>query len=317
MTDLLDRRLVIVAGKGGTGRTTVSMIVGHTAARRGRDTLVCLAGAPLRYTGLLGGVFLGPEPRRVGPRLRVANLEPRAAREEYAMQVLRNQALHRLLLGGRAVRSFLDAVPGLAEWAVFGKASYHALREIDGRPEYDMVVFDSPATGHGLELLALPRAILAGVPGGRMREDAMKRVALMDDPARFEVLPVCLPEELVVNETIELVEALGRMGFPPRRLVVNGVVADDPADDMEAMIEEAGGDADWLLPGRDLAARRETQRRGLERLRQATGLPLLALPRLGGGDLDEASWLSLARLFDELVAGPDPARPAAGLPSGI
>jgi anion-transporting ArsA/GET3 family ATPase len=306
MADLFDRRLLVVAGKGGVGRTTVSMIVGRSAARRGRNTLVCLANAPLRYAGLLGGVALGPEPRRIGPRFAVANLEPRAAREEYALQVLPSPALHRLLLGGPMVRAFLDAVPGLAEWAVFGKASFHALREIDGRPEYDLVVFDSPATGHGLEVLALPRAIVAGVPSGRMREEAARRIELMADPARFEVLPVTIPEELAVNETIELIGALSRMGFPARRVVVNGVTVGDEPANLAALLAAAGDGGDWLLPGRVLLGRREAERRNLDRLREATGLPLLKLPQLGSNGLDEASWLSLARLFHKMAAGPDP-----------
>jgi anion-transporting ArsA/GET3 family ATPase len=306
MPDLFDRRLVVVAGKGGVGRTTVSMIVGRSAARRGRSTLVCLANAPLRYADLLGGVALGSEPRRVGDRLHVVNLEPRAAREEYGLQVLPSPTLHRLVFGGRTVQAFLDAVPGLAEWAVFGKASYHALREIDGRPEYDLVVFDSPATGHGLEVLALPRAILAGVPGGRMREEAARRVELMADPARFEILPVTIPEEIAVNEAIELVEASSRMGFPARRIVVNGVAVDDTLDGVATLLEGAGRDADWLRPGVMLLERRAAQRRSLARLREATGLPLLLLPQLGSNGLDEASWLSLARLFHKMLAGPNP-----------
>jgi anion-transporting ArsA/GET3 family ATPase len=305
MPDLFDRRLLVVAGKGGVGRTTVSMIAGRSAAHRGRRSLVCLVNAPLRYADLLGGVALGPEPRRVGERLHVANLEPRAAREEYGLQVLPSPTLHRLVFGGRTVQAFLDAIPGLAEWAVFGKASFHALREVDGRPEYDMVVFDSPATGHGLEVLALPRAILAGVPSGRMREEAARRVELMADPERFEVLPVTIPEELAVNEVIELVEALSRMGFPARRIVVNGVEVDDTLDELAALLEDPARRADWLLPARALLERREAQRRNMERLREATGLPLLLLPQLGTSGLDEASWLSLARLFQKMVAGPD------------
>jgi anion-transporting ArsA/GET3 family ATPase len=308
MPDLFDRRLLVVAGKGGVGRTTVSMIVGRSAARRGRETLVCLVNAPLRYADLLGGVALGPEPRPVGERLRVANLDPRTAREEYGLQVLSSPTLHRLVFGGRAVQAFLDAVPGLAEWAVFGKASYHALREVEGRPEHDLVVFDSPATGHGLEILALPRAILAGIPAGRMREEAARRVELMADPARFEVLPVTIPEELAVNEAIELVEALSRMGFPARRIVVNGVEVDDSLDGFAEALAGPDGRADWLRPGVALLERRAAQRRSLERLREATGLPLLLLPQLGTSGLDEASWLSLARLFHKMCAGPVPIR---------
>ena len=296
------------------------MILGRAAARRGRRTLVCLANAPLRYADLLGGVALGPEPRRVGERFFVLNIDPRASREEYALGVLGSRTLHRLVFGSPAVRAFLDAVPGLAEWAVLGKASYHALAEVDGRPEYDLVVFDSPATGHGLEVLALPRAILSAVPAGRMREDAAARVRLMADPERFEVLPVLLPEEMVVNETIELLDGLAALELPVRRLVVNMVAAGRDDGEIAAAVDARGGAArvpDWLLAGASAVERRRAERRAIERLAERVDLPRVELPRIPGGSLDEASWLALARLFYKAVTGPVPLeRPARREVSG-
>ncbi len=311
MSDLFDKRMIVVAGKGGVGRTTVSMIVGRCAARRGKRTLVCLANAPLRYADLLGGVSLDGEIRRISERLFAVNLDPVAAREEYGLQVLRSRVLHRLVFGSPLVRSFLDAVPGLAEWAMLGKATYHALREVDGEPEFDLVVFDSPATGHGLEVLSLPRSIAGSIPAGRMREEAERRVRLISDPERFEVLPVAIPTEMAVNETVELVEALDEMGLAVRRAVVNMVTPFEPPPELVRAVERArraGEIPAWLSAGAAAVARREAERRSLERIESLASEPAILLPRLPEGSLDEKLWLSLARLFYESITGPVPLR---------
>jgi anion-transporting ArsA/GET3 family ATPase len=302
MAHLLDKRFVVVAGKGGVGRTTVALILGRCAERRGRRTLVCLTNAPLRYADLLGGVTLGPEPLPVSDLLHVINLEPRAAREEYGLMVLKNRTLHRLVFGSRVVQAFLDAVPGLAEWAMLGKATFHAMAEVDGRPQYDLVVFDSPATGHGLNVLALPRAIVTAIPAGRMREEAAERVTLMSDPDCSEILPVTIPEELPVNETAELVRGLERLGLPVARLVVNMVEASGLPAELERLVEREGGGEDapsWLLPVAAAVGRRRFQEHALGRLDEDVPLAQLRLPLIAGEGLDERSVLELSRRFEQ------------------
>lgn len=305
MAGLFDKRFIVVAGKGGTGRTTVALILGRCAERRGRRTLVCLANAPLRYADLLGGVTLGLAPLPVSDKLAVINLEPRAAREEYGLMVLRSRTLHRLVFGSRVVQAFLDAVPGLAEWAMLGKATYHALNGLPDDPEYDTVIFDSPATGHGLNVLALPRAIVSAIPAGRMREEAAARVELMADAERCEILPVTLPEELPVNETGELVAGLGRLGLPVRRLVVNMLAPAGVSEGLADVVSrEAAGAAlpDWLLPAAAAAGRARSQEHALRRLAGDVGLPQVRLPLYPGDGLDEASLLALSRQFDAELA---------------
>jgi anion-transporting ArsA/GET3 family ATPase len=300
MSDLFEKRFVVVAGKGGVGRTTVSLLVGRCAAARGKRTLVCLVGAPPRYQEILGGLAVGVEPRAIAANLRVVNLDPVSAREEYGLMVLKSPALHRLVFGSRIVRAFLDAVPGLAEWAMLGKATYHALNGVDGRPEYDLVVFDSPATGHGLDVLSLPAAIVSAVPAGRIRDEAKERVRLMGDPRLCEVVPVTLPEEMPVSEALELIRGLERHGLPMRRIVVNMVDAEGPPDGLAQLVEASGGGGrpePWLKPAAVAVARHRGQEESLARLATASGLALVLLPAIRGRGLDEAG---VARLAGEL-----------------
>jgi anion-transporting ArsA/GET3 family ATPase len=309
MSELYSKRFVVVAGKGGVGRTTLAMALGRCAAGQGRRTLVCLCNAPLRYSRLLGGVALGSEIRQVADRLDAINLEPRAAREEYGLMVLKNRTLHRLVFGSRMVQAFLDAVPGLAEWAMLGKATYHALREIDGLPQYDLVVLDSPATGHGLDVLSLPRAIMSAVPSGRMREEAQRRVSLMEDRERCEVLPVTIPEEMAVNEAIELVVGLRALDLSVERLVVNQVQTAEHGAVVAERVDAAVADGElpeWLMPAAAAVSAQRAQQASIERLTSAVSAEMIQLPALAPGGLDEASLLEIARVLHTELTGTAP-----------
>ncbi|MDD5306037.1 MAG: ArsA-related P-loop ATPase [Deltaproteobacteria bacterium] len=302
MDDLLGKRFVVVAGKGGVGRTTVSLVIGKLAALRGKRVLVCLANAPPRYSDLLEETVLDAKIQEAVGGLHVVNLDPKVCEEEYGLMILHNRILHRLVFGSRIVRTFLDAVPGLAEWAMLGKATYHALKTSDGGPEYDMVVFDSPATGHGLDVLALPRAIVSAVPGGRMREEAELRVALMGDASQCEVVPVTIPEEIPVNETIELVAALGRLGLAVRRMVVNMMSSRADADELlghiAGLAEEGVTRPSWLVPAAAAVRARQMEKDSLARLAKTVCVPQIELPALPGGWLHEGSILTLVRAFE-------------------
>jgi len=306
MSGLFDKRFIIVAGKGGVGRTTLAMVIGRLASLRGKRTLVCLCNAPLRYLSLIGGVALGSEIREVADGLHVVNLIPRTAREEYGLMVLKNRTLHRLVFGSRIVGAFLDAVPGLAEWAMLGKATYHALREVDGRPQYDLVVLDSPATGHGLEVLSLPRAIVSAVPSGRMREEAARRVELMNDPERCEVVPVAVPEDMVVNEALELVDGLRGLELQVRRLVINMVQSGLVGESVGELVDDAavrGDPPSWLLPSAAEVGVQRMQQASIERLEREVDAEIIKLPLVPGGSVDEASLMDLARAFRAELEG--------------
>ena len=302
MPRLFDKRFVIVAGKGGVGRTTVSLVIGRIAASLGKRALVCLSNAPPRYFDLIGDVALGSTIRKVSKTLDVVNLEPRACQEEYGLRILRSRTLHMLIFGSRLVRGFLDAVPGLAEWAIFGKATFHALRTVDGKPEYDIVVFDSPATGHGLDVLSLPSAIVSAVPAGRMREEALARCELMEDPDRCEVVPVTVPEEMPVNETAEFVAGLHRLGLPVERIVINMVTQSKVSPVLESMVKTATDKNDipsWLLPAAAVLGRCGAQEESISRLGSILPIGQIKLPLIPGGSLDEASLLALTAAWNQ------------------
>lgn len=222
---LFDKRLLFVAGKGGVGRTTVAAAMALAARRAGLRVLVAMCHSKERLSSLLGTDAIGSEVVTLEPGLDAVDMEPGAALEEYAMMVLHSRTLYRAIFENPLVASFLRGTPGLPAWAMMGKAVFHADQdEVDGAPRYDVVIVDGPATGHALDMLRMPRVILDASAPGLLRRGAEHAWGLLTDPTRFGVVLVTLPEEMPVNEAIELHQALDSLGLPVARLVVNGVL---------------------------------------------------------------------------------------------
>src|SRR6185436_18472985 len=123
-------------------------------------------------------------------------------------------------------RSFLPAVPGLAEWAMLGKAWFHTTeRDERGRNRFDVVLLDAPATGHGLDMLRVPKVIVEVVPPGVLRRDAESAWRMFTNPEQTAVVVVTLPEEMPVTETLELVKAIRHeLDLPLGALAINAVL---------------------------------------------------------------------------------------------
>src|SRR3954463_11551008 len=161
MPSLLDRRLVVVTGKGGTGKSTISAALALAAAKRGKRVLVCEVVAKERVADFFGRPPSGTKLRELAPNLYSVHVRPREAMREYALMTLKSETLYRLAFENAAARYFLAAAPSLAEIVMLGKVWWHAAHDMDrGRPRWDLVVLDAPATGHGLTFLAVPETFL-------------------------------------------------------------------------------------------------------------------------------------------------------------
>jgi anion-transporting ArsA/GET3 family ATPase len=223
MPSLLDRRLVVVTGKGGTGKSTVSAAIALSAARRGKRVLVCEVVAKERVADFFGRPPSGTKIRELLPNLYSVHVRPREAMREYALMILKYETLYRLAFENAAARYFLAAAPSLAEIVMLGKVWWHATQETErGRPRWDLVVLDAPATGHGLTFLAVPETFLKLVVEGPLARDMRSMQALLADPERCSICVVTLPEEMPANEAIELDRALRQRQLPAGPLILNG-----------------------------------------------------------------------------------------------
>jgi anion-transporting ArsA/GET3 family ATPase len=203
------------------------------------------------------------------------------------------------------VQGFFAGAPGLKEWALLGKAWYHSIEKLDGAPRFDVVLFDAPATGHGLDMLRVPKVIVELSPPGLLRADAERAWRMFQDPAESGVVVVTLPEELPVNETEELVGSLrNELALPIAALVVNGVRPDRfdsrARGELAALAprlplpQEAGNAA--VEAGVRRAVREGIQAESRARLK-SLALPELELPALIGGASQRAAIEVLAERF--------------------
>jgi anion-transporting ArsA/GET3 family ATPase len=134
--------------------------------------------------------------------------------------VVRSERVSAAVFDNRVVRRLLQAIPGLDDFAVFGKAWHEAARG----GSYDTVVFDGPATGHLLYTLGVPQAILRAIPAGPLTREAELIVGTLRDPERTEAVLVGLPEQWPLTELGELGASLRQQrGIAIETMVINGM----------------------------------------------------------------------------------------------
>ena len=323
------RRLVIVTGKGGTGKTAVSAALALGAAARGKRVLVAAVDPDARLAALLGPrpAPLTYQPALARPNVWVCHIEPFEALGEYLGLQLGMRRLVDPILRQRGFRQLLLAAPGWRELITLGKVWHleqmeegasraqraEGERRPEGRPRFDLIVVDAPATGHSLTFLDVPRVVVSAVRAGPLRHHTERVEALIEDHERTLLLPVAIAEELPARETVELVDRARRsLGVAIERIVVNAVheppYPDDLAD-LDRRLAALPGDAPLgaLPPPRALAAcgsalraRAELNRHHARAIAQETGLPTVTLPYLRDGlrGPDDAG-----RLADSLYAG--------------
>lgn len=224
-THLFDRRLLIVAGKGGVGKTTIAAALGLVSARLGRRTLITEVDGAGRAAALLG---VEPAPfgtaRRVRDRLSVMSLEGSAALAEYLGLIMPVKRVLQAVLSSRIYQYFVAAAPGLKELMTIGKIWHEAERvdETTGERAWDVVVLDAPATGHSMQYLGMPHAAHEVFRSGLVGRESRRLVDLLSDPERTAVNLVTTAEEMPVNETVEMYERLrNELGLPLGCLFVN------------------------------------------------------------------------------------------------
>lgn len=296
---VIDRRFVIVAGKGGVGRTTVACALALLAARRGKRVLLCQMRAKGRLARLLGQP-VDEQVRLAGPNLWAVSMEPHAALHEYGMIVLRFPAVVRAVFDSRPLRAFFRGVPGLHEFALLGKACYHA----GEHDRFDTVILDGPATGHLLQMLRLPAAVAKVTRSGPLAREARAMDELLRDGRRAVAHIVTLAEEMPVSESLDLHRSLCDLGLPLGRLVINALVPDRwaaaaPILDRLGDAEPPSGIREVLNTARAARDRYVLQQRYVQRLEEELPLPRILLPMRFVSALGHEDVVALSRSMED------------------
>lgn len=305
MNDVLAKRVALITGKGGVGRSTVTAALALVAKRAGKRVLVAEIGDGGEDYSALAQLFsLKQLPRvasEIAPGIHGAQLLPELGVALFLTSVLRSSFLSRTALGFEPLRRLFLATPSFREMAVFFHLlSYLRAEQKDGTPLHELILIDMPATGHTLALTALPEVILRLVPRGPVADAMREGQSYLNNPARAGAYVVTLPETLPVSEALELLEGLAKTAVPQGGIFVNRMPADNFSDEERVELERFI--ATQPVFGADGFARIIEARRVVERLEKATTLPCRHLP-----DIEQIGSVLIEKLADALT-GPTEAR---------
>ncbi len=288
MSQLLDKRLVVVTGKGGVGKSTVALALALAAAREGKRTILCEVASQEHLSHVFHRAQVGFHEVEMADNLWAISIDPDEAMREYVLLQLKVKAMRDLLFRSRVFTYLAAATPGLKELVTIGKIWELALddRKVKQGRKYDLVILDAPATGHGVGFLQTPRTFANVARVGMIRQQADALDGFLRDPRRTGVAIVALPEEMPVNETAALERGLEcDVGVHVDRIFLNGLYPERFSPDETEQLAElaANGDCAVRAAGRagvSESLRARAQREQLARLEELTEAPLTTLPFL-------------------------------------
>jgi anion-transporting ArsA/GET3 family ATPase len=301
---LLDKRLVVVTGKGGVGRTTVAAALGLIAARQGKRTMVAEVAQHERMSRAFRREGVGYSETELVDNFWAMSVDPQHALDEYLGQQV-GGPLGNLLFHNRIFEYFVAAAPGVRELTTIGKVWELAQLERRNRrmAPYDLVILDAPASGNGLAMLQAPRTFGEIARVGPIRRRADMIHDFLRDPQRTGVVSVALAQEMPVNETIEFRGKLReQMGMRTDAVIVNALLPERFSSEECERIETVNGEhgapevAAALRAALSEHRRARGQRTQLRRLKKEVG-DVLTLPYLWEPELDLDGF---ERLADEL-----------------
>lgn len=286
MPDLFDKRLVFVTGKGGVGKSTVSIAMGMAAAARGKRTIVCEVSAEENASRAFRKSSVGFNEVKVADNLWAISVDPDESLREYLLLQLKVRAMRDLLMRSRIFTYLAAATPGLKELVTIGKVWELAQsdRKVKKASGYDLVIVDAPATGHGVGFLQTPRTFAGIARVGPVHSQANQLDEFITDHETTGVAIVSLPEEMPVNESAFLERQLrDEIGIAVDRVYMNAMFPerfdDDEASKLARVLDITQG-----VPHAAVRAavsqhrRRRSQDEQLERLGKAVRTPVRSLP---------------------------------------
>jgi anion-transporting ArsA/GET3 family ATPase len=331
LTFLTQARVLVVTGKGGVGKTTVSGVVANLAVRNGLRAMVVQIGAPgarhepeaAQLSRLYGreealgyeAVLLGAN--EDGGEVAARALWPDTALVEYLHRHGMRRLSRRLVSSG-ALDVVATAVPGMPDVLLLGKVKQMERAAAAGEPDAaDLIVLDAPAAGHAVRFLQSPHGVADAAGGGPVRQQAEEVVEMLSDPSRCQVLLVTTPEETPVSETVETAGLIdSTVGIKLCAVVVNArlPVLDLPASLRPAELARAAVAAGTKLSaaeleslvaaGRVRSQRQEAQAAQVARLASELPLPQLELPFCFSSELGPDELELLTDALEAAVAGP-------------
>jgi anion-transporting ArsA/GET3 family ATPase len=286
MPELFDKRLVIVTGKGGVGKSTVALALGLAAAAEGRRTIVCEVSSQEHTSRVFHRAEVGFHEVKMSENLWAISIDPDEAMREYVLLQLRVRAMRDVLFRSRIFTYLAAATPGLRELVTIGKIWEVAQpdRKVKKGRQYDLVIVDAPATGHGVAFLQTPRTFANIARVGPIKAQAEALETLIVNHRKTGVAIVALPEEMPVNETAALEHSLtDEVGVAVDRVYMNGLYPERFSKPEVERLEQVQANGNGAIRAACRAALSESRRAAaqheqLARLAELVNAPLRTLP---------------------------------------
>jgi anion-transporting ArsA/GET3 family ATPase len=250
LLSLVERRIIIVTGKGGVGKTTLTAALGRAFAAKGKRVLLAeivpSPDTPSQLHDDVGGPEPTEEPALVSENLWLSLLTPTVGHLRFLQDALPIRILADAAMRSQALRKFLSAAPGFSDMGVmYRMLDLMKMKRSGGLPMFDICIIDSPATGHALALAQIPEFLTRVIPGGPILRAATEGVKVLTDPAVTGCVVVTLPETLPVTEALELEKGLAKHHLAVSAIVVNRVPQDPFSPEervaLKSMLEKGSG----------------------------------------------------------------------------
>ena len=289
-SQLLSRRLLLVTGKGGVGKSTLAASLALAGSRLGRRTCLVEVEGRQAFSSIFSTAPWDFEEREFRPNLYGLSIDPEASLTEYLSMFYGAQRITKLVARTPAVEFATQAAPGIKDVLLIGKVKeMERRRRDDGQFEYDLIVVDAPPTGRIVNFLAAPDATTELVNVGPVRQQAQTVIDMLTYSPRTAVLLTTLLEEMPVTETADSIRDLTQLGVPLGPVLINRAV--QPAMDDAALKHLAGMERD--------AVQRVLADLGLDDVDASTAEALLDTGHTHLGRLDLAERMR-QRVADEI-----------------
>jgi arsenite/tail-anchored protein-transporting ATPase len=299
LNEILARRVLIVLGKGGVGKSTLSAALAKVATISGARALImeCDARAPLAATFGVTSSFV---PARVAHNLDLMTLDGAPALEEYLRLVVPGRMLLKAVFASRLYQFFVQAAPGLRELMMLGKVFYDAGRTDDKSPARSIIVVDAPASGQAMSLLKMPTAARSTFGDSVVGKEASNISKMLRDQRNCGIIQVTTADSLSISETIETHAQLSGLHLAPAAVLFNRMPSSEfDAGDVAALATRRGPhlrkkDLEHLAElAKSELNRAAEARKAIAKIRKQTGGPVL--------EITEHSALSGIELIDRIA----------------
>lgn len=201
------QEIIFVTGKGGVGKSAVAAAVAVKRAQQGKRTLLVELGYQSFYKDYLEQPEVGYHPRKMRENLDIALWSGPECLQEYVLHLLKIESLYKLFFENQVTKALVNVAPALPELSIIGKVT-SGLRKVGPPVPYDCIVVDAFASGHFMALIKAPSGMGQAVRFGPMGEQSRSMEKILQDSEYCKYLVVSLPEDLPVQEALELSEGI-------------------------------------------------------------------------------------------------------------